>query len=131
MTTPAPSLADFERRLGVSLEGPEAERAQAALEDATTLVLAEVSPAVAARWSADGLPGPVRIVALKAARREFDNPEGYRSEGLGEHSAEVETATGVYLTEAERATVARAAYGRTGGFVGTVRTPSAYERPYR
>lgn len=66
------------------------------------------------------------MVTLKAARREYENPQGLRQENLGEHGFAVDTATGAYLTDGERTAVRRAATGRTGGFVGTVRTPSAY-----
>lgn len=121
-------LAMFERRLGFdegSLDGPDKARAEDALADATTVVLAEVAEKVATRWRTN-LPEVVRLVILKAARREFENPEGYRSQGLGEFSASVDTASGVYLTAHEEAVVRRAASGRREGFTGSVRTPSAF-----
>jgi hypothetical protein len=133
-TLPVP-LAHLERRLGVdegALEGPDKARAEDALEDATALALAEVSAATADRWKAD-LPAVVRTVLLKAARREYENPQGYRSENLGEFGGTVDV-VGVYLTAPEKEQIRRAGRrsGRTGGFVGTIRTPSAYaEEPGR
>ncbi len=63
----------------------------------------------------------VRLVVLKAARREFDNPRGISQESLGEHSVTLGTASGVYLTRMEIQAVRRAVTGRRGGFVGTLR----------
>lgn len=42
-----------------------------------------------------------------------------------EHSVGLTDTSGVYLTAREVAQIHRAATGRTGGFVGSVRTPSA------
>jgi hypothetical protein len=117
----------LEARLGLpdQLAGEDMIRAMAALDDATTLVLAEVSTAKAALWAADA-PKVVALIVLKAARREFDNPRGMDQESLGEHTVNLTDTSGVYLTGREVAQIRRAATGRTGGFVGTVRTPSAY-----
>ncbi|GED09169.1 hypothetical protein [Cellulosimicrobium cellulans] len=121
-----PALSALCRRLGVeTLDGVDASRAESALDDATTLALAEVRPATAARWIEDA-PHVVTTVILKAARREYENPQGYRSENLGEYGATVDVASGVYLTAAEVALVRRAESGHRGPVVGTVRTPSAY-----
>lgn len=124
-----PALSALERRLGLdegTLDGPDRARAEDALSDALALVLAEVSERTGARWLADA-PGVVTVVILKAARREFENPQGFRAENLGEYGFQVDTASGVYLTGAEVEQIQRAASGRSsGGFVGTTRTPSAY-----
>jgi len=117
-------------RLGVTtqyVDDIDKARAEAALADATTLVLAEVTPAIAERWTANA-PRAIELVILTAARRGYENPRGIYQETLGEHTVGLTEATGVYLTVLELAQVRRAAYGRDGGFVGTVRTPSAYER---
>lgn len=122
-----PALSELETRLGLAvgeLIGPEKTRAENALEDATALALAEVSPTTSSRWTLDA-PAVVRVVVLKAARREFENPEGLRQENLGERGFMVDVASGVYLTAQEIGQLIRAA-GRSGGFVGTIRTPSAY-----
>lgn len=125
MTLPPP-LEALEVRIGLdpgALVGAEVERASAALADASAVALAE-APTKAVAWTASGAPPVVVTVVLKAARREFENPQGLRSENLGEHGFSVDTATGVYLTATERALVRRAA--RTRLRVLTVRTPSAY-----
>ena len=123
-----PPLAALESRLGLpvgSLQDEEKKRAEDALDDAATLVLAEVSERIAEKWEADA-PKVVALVALKAARREFENPRGVNQETLGEHTVGLSESSGVYLTAREVAQVRRAASGRSGGFVGSVRTPSAY-----
>ncbi|MFJ4168751.1 hypothetical protein ACIPY3_04505 [Paenarthrobacter sp. NPDC089714] len=123
-----PPVSALETRLGLtpgSLLDEDRSRAEAALEDATVLVEAEVPTSLAAAWEEDA-PAVVRLVVLKAARREFENPRGLENESLGEHSAGFSETSGVYLTSREIAQVRRAATGRSGGFVGSVRTPSAY-----
>lgn len=123
-----PPLSELERRLGMeagTLEGADKGRAESTLEDATAMALAEVPPAVAKRWMENGAPTAVVVVILKAARREFENPQGLYQETVGEHSMGVTTATGLYLTAEEKSQLAKAASGKAG-FTGTVRTPSAY-----
>jgi len=127
LTLPPP-LAALETRLGLpegSLEDEDRDRAEAAIEDATVLALAEVSPTLAERWQA-AAPPVVRLVILKAARREYENPQGLTQETLGEHMVGNSQTSGVYLTASEVGQLRRAATGRTGGFVGTIRTPSAF-----
>lgn len=126
---PFPALSALEARLGLdagSLEGPDKARADAALEDATALVLAEVSATKATAWETT-CPKVVALVILKAARREYENPQGVVQEAIGEFSTTVSVSSGVYLTPVEASLIRRAATGRRTGFVGTVRTPSAYE----
>ncbi|WNN93964.1 head-to-tail adaptor [Arthrobacter phage Nitro] len=126
-----PPVSSLERRLGLpegALEGEDLARAQEALEDAATLALAEVPTAKATAWATDA-PKVVALVVLKAARREFENPRGMESESLGEHTVGLTDTSGVYLTAREISQIKRAATGRSGGFVGTVRTPSAYFDP--
>ncbi|WGH21081.1 head-to-tail adaptor [Arthrobacter phage Cassia] len=125
-----PPVSSLERRLGLtegSLDGEDLARAQEALDDAATLALAEVSATTATLWATDA-PKVVALVVLKAARREFENPRGMESESLGEHTVGLTDTSGVYLTAREIAQIRRAATGRPAGFVGTVRTPTAYEK---
>lgn len=128
MTNPLPpAVSELETRLGLpigSLDEVDDARASDALEDATTLAFAE-APWKAAAWTADA-PGVVRLVVLKAARREFENPRGLSTEALGEHAVGMTDTSGVYLTAREIAQIRRAATGQRKGMVGTVRTPSAY-----
>lgn len=128
-----PPVSSLEARLGLpagTLTGEDLVRAEAALDDAATLALAEVSEKKAAVWIEDA-PKVVLLVVLKAARREFENPRGLENESLGEHTVGLTDTSGVYLTGREIAQIRRAAIGRSGGFVGTVRTPSAYYDPPR
>ena len=123
-----PTVAALERRLGLfedTLTAEDLARAEEALGDATALVLAEVPTAKAAEWAVDA-PTVVVLVTLKAARREFENPQGLSSESVGDHAIGLSESSGVYLTRREIAQVRRAATGRPGGFVGTVRTASPY-----
>lgn len=123
-----PPLSALETRLGLpegELVDEDRKRAEAALDDATTLALAEVSPARAERWT-ENAPSVVRLVILKAARREYENPQGLTQETLGEHMIGNSQTSGVYLTGAEVAQLRRAATGRVGGFVGTVRIGTAF-----
>lgn len=128
MTLLPPPVAALETRLGIpsgALLGEDLARATAALDDAATLALAEVSTAVGDPWRT-AAPAVVTLVVLKAARREFENPRGMNQESLGEHAVGLTDTSGVYLTRREISHILRAATGRTGGFVGSVRTPSAY-----
>jgi hypothetical protein len=129
MTSPLPPLvSSLESRLGLpagALQDEDLARATAALEDAATLALAEVSETLGEAWKL-AAPAVVSLVVLKAARREYENPRGMNQEALGEHSVGLTDTSGVYLTAREVAQVRRAANGRTGGFIGSVRTPSAY-----
>lgn len=123
-----PPVADLEVRLGLpagTLADEDLARAEAALEDASALALAEAPATVASAW-ANAAPAVVALVVLKAARREFDNPRGLASESVADHSVGIAETSGVYLTGREVAQVRRAARGRSGGFVGSVRTPTAY-----
>jgi hypothetical protein len=128
MSALPPPLAALESRLGVpsgTLLVEDQARATAALEDATTLALAEVSTSLGETWTTSA-PAVVVLVVLKAARREYENPRGMNLETLGEHSVGLTDLSGVYLTAREIAQVRRAASGRSGGYVGSPRTPSAY-----
>jgi hypothetical protein len=123
-----PPLVELESRLGLAegtLEAEDRTRAERALQDATTLALAEVTSTRATAWRVNA-PAVVELVVLKAARREYENPQGFATESLGDHSVGISETSGVYLTGRELAQIRRAASGRSGGFVGTIRTPSAY-----
>lgn len=129
-----PSTSLLEARLGLpagELVGVDRTRADAALFDATANALSEVPATIATTWRASA-PDVVLTVVLKAARREYENPQGFTSEGvLGGFSASVETTSGAELTASEKATIAKAvqaalpALSRFSG-TGSVRTPSAY-----
>ena len=138
MTTPL-VVSLLEVRLGLpvgSLTGPDKARAEAALADATANALHEVPKNLAIAWATTtAAPAEVITVILKAARREYENPQGFTQEGvLGGYTASVSNASGAELTEAEKVTVREAANATlpaenrwTG--TGSIRTPSAFERP--
>ncbi|WP_067201078.1 hypothetical protein [Microbacterium sp. XT11] len=127
-----PTVDELARRIGLDridlTEEGVPERLADALEDATTLALAEVSPKLAERWRVNA-PDVVRLVILTAARRGFENPRGIQQETYGEHTVGLTDTSGVFLTAREAAQIARAVSGRAGGYVGSIRTPSAYGNP--
>lgn len=129
-TTLPPVVGELERRLGLTegtLEDADKARAEDALDDATELALAEVNRSKAALWR-EVCPKVVRLVILKAARREVENPMGLTQESVLDHSATIAESSGVFFTGRELALIRREATGRSGSFVGSVRTPSAYHR---
>jgi hypothetical protein len=124
-----PNVEALCARLGLepsALSDVDRARAEAAIEDATSLVLAEAPAPVAAKWEESGAPRVVVTVILKAARREFENPRQLNQEQLGEHMVGISATSGVYLTDREVAQIKRAAAGGGSTFVGCVRTPIAY-----
>jgi len=133
MSTPLPpAVSALEVRLGLpegTLADEDLARAESALDDAATLILAEVSAATATTWAADA-PKVAVLVALKAARREFENPRGINQETQGDHTVGLSESSGVYLTGREIAQIRRAATGRSGGFVGSISTPTPYTLPF-
>lgn len=128
MTALPPPVAHLEARLGLAvgtLDGEDLARAEAALDDAAVLAIAEAGIVAGERWIVDA-PKVVSLVILKAARREYENPRGVNQETQGDHSIGLSETSGVYLTPREVAQLRRAAFGGTGRFVGSIRTPSAY-----
>lgn len=129
MTALPPPVSALVRRLGLApgtLTDTDLARAEEALADAAALALAEIPALTAARWATDA-PAAVVAIVCKAARREFDNPEGVTQESLGGRMVGLSNVSGAYLTARELATIRRAARRHRGGpFVGTLRTPSAY-----
>lgn len=123
-----PALATVEMlngRLSEPAEGDDdLSRAQAALEDASTLIRSET----ATTWVTDGaldddVPDVVVMVTLAVARRAYLNPDGIRQETLADHSVTYGGTGAVYLTGAERALV-RKAVGLGGiGTISTTRGP--------
>lgn len=119
-----PALAeidDLEARLGRSLTGDETGRAQAALADASALARAEGRQDWYTAEAGLTAPDAVVTVVLSAARRAFENPQGYSSETVGPFTVRRDSeALGVYLTEAEKAIVRR--YRATSPGLWTQRT---------
>lgn len=136
-----PSLAPvsaLEVRLGVaegSLSGADLARAEAALEDVSSLVRGEAGKLwVDTLGALEGVPDVVTTVTIQAALRAYRNPDGLSNESIGgvySYGYGQDAQNGVYLTDAEIRAVKAAARGTaTGGGVYTVATPSAYgDRP--
>lgn len=97
------SLTDLQVRLGRTLEGSEADRAQAALDDASTLVREESGQSWVDASNNVTAPAVLVRIVLQAAKREVTNPEGFVSETTGPFSATRDRdKIGAYLTEEER-----------------------------
>lgn len=102
------------RRPGGVLEG-DRPRAQAALDDASTLIRTEVgkdwvNETDPTKLAAD-VPAIFLTVACHAAKRAIDNPEGVQSEALaqGYSASYANSSSDVYLTKAETAKVRKGA----------------------
>jgi hypothetical protein len=137
-----PSLADLEElsaRLGLTLESGSADalRAQAALDDASALIRAEAGAGFT-DWdivpdSGDSGPNPIpdiiTAIALAAAYRAYQNPQGATSAQVGDVSVSYGGTAGggsVYLTRDERNAIRRAA-GRSS--TGSLALTSDYLLP--
>lgn len=125
------SVTDLERRIGAPVD--DETQAQAFLDDASGLIRLEVDPVtwVDDEGSLEAVPAVVVTVCCKAARRAMEDREGVmqRSETLGSYTnAEMfhgTHATDVYLTQAERRLVRRAA-GRSA--IGSVLVSNQEDR---
>jgi hypothetical protein len=115
------SIEDLEARLQGGLAESDQARAQAVLEDASTLVRRVAgSTWVEDEALVDDVPDVVIVVTLAVAKRAFLNPDGIRQESLGTHSVTYEGANGVFLTDDERDAI-QAAVGAKPG-LWTLRT---------
>lgn len=115
------TLADLEKRYG-----PVADptMAQAALDDASTLVRAEAG----VDWAGVGEvpPDAVVVVVLAAAARGLRNPDGVEVEGVGQYNVRYGAGLGgVWLTRNERRTVRRAVSGTSG--LGSIELESPWQ----
>lgn len=109
MTLPSIAEVDaLEARLGRSLSGADQARAEANLVDVSALArsVAEQS------WpdAPTGVPGDVVAVVLAAARRVFENPDGFIYQTMGPMAASRSAAmvTGNVFTAAEMTTLKKA-----------------------
>lgn len=126
-TLPAFALiGDLAARITGGIDDSDLERAQAALDDASTLIRSEAGrtwtttndddeivldlPTGDDAWKADIL----LRVCCSAARRSLENPDGVSQESLGAYSVSVANASSdVYLTSGELRDIRRAA-GKSG-----------------
>lgn len=108
-------IADVEAlqaRLGRSLSGADLARAEALLSDVSALARGVAGQ----EWpdAPTGVPADVIAVVLAAARRSFDNPEGWIVQTMGPLSAtRASSMVGDVFTKAEMA-ILRKARPRTG-----------------
>lgn len=118
-------------RLPEGIPAGDEPRAQAALDDVSTLIrsIAGVdwvdtdNPAELA----DDLPDIIVTVTLSAARRVLDNPDGIQQESIDNYSRTLVNPSGdVYLTANEKRLVRKAA-GRSE--IGSVELESPYQPP--
>ncbi|ABS03204.1 hypothetical protein [Kineococcus radiotolerans] len=125
MAYPLVLLEELKTRLGLE-EFPsptEAERAQAALDDAIGLVLDETKRTFRDAQGKPDVPSTVSTVIFASAKRSYQNPTGITSETVGPFAYRY-GATGAFLTEDEKKALSR--YGPTrsaGGLwsLGTTR----------
>lgn len=113
------TLTDLEVRLGRTLSGADADRAQAALVDAAAAVFACV------RRVPDPAPAVVTSVALAVALRRFHNPVGLVSETVGSYSYRAADDVGALLTKTECALLRRACRVSDSG-IGSMQMVSPY-----
>lgn len=127
-----PAFVDVETlaaRIPGGIDVDDEARAQAALDDASTLVRA----AAGIDWVDEhgqlvaDVPDVVATVTAAAARRAFVNPEGLAQETVAGYGASYSSASGdVYLTKTERKLIRRAAGIASSG---SITLASPYEMP--
>lgn len=125
------TLAELEARLGRTFDEGSIERARAEadLDDMSVFAL---SMAGDPDWTIDGandtcqVPEDVRRIVLAAAKRKFQNPEGFRRKSAGAFEVEVDEGfTTNYFTEFE-ADLLRS-YSPGGG-LGVIETTRGYRQ---
>jgi hypothetical protein len=98
------TVAELSKRLvqPPAEDTPDYDRAEAALEDASALVLSETGQS----WD-DEHPAPVvvRTIVIRAAIRAYLNPTGASSRSMGPFSEQIPD--GVYLTDDEKRILSR------------------------
>ena len=116
MWPPLASVLDFAARTPGGVAVSDEERVEALLLDASSLARVEAGKTwVNDEGQLEDVPDVVAVVVIAAARRAFANPDGKKSETVEDYTyvREAGAGGGVYLTEAEKALVRRAA-GRSG-----------------
>lgn len=95
--------AELGVRLGRTLTGADETRAQAVLDDVSSV--ARKLSGDSDRWTTEDAPADVLATVLAAARRLFLNPDGYASEQDGDYSYRIDSdslpVAGGMFTEAE------------------------------
>jgi hypothetical protein len=110
------SVLDVEIRLGRELQGAEAARVAALLDDASALVRDTAGRTWVDAETGAPLPVPasIRYVVLRMLDRAVRNPNAFSAEAAGDYSYQrTDVQPGVYLTEDERQII-RKAIGKSG-----------------
>jgi hypothetical protein len=130
MTQPALATVEaLQERLGRTLDGVNATRAQAALDDASALVRSAANKTWVTDEALDAdIPDVVVAITLTAARRAFENPNGLASQNIGSYAYTRESAgtPGLFLTADEVAALQLAAGDNGLGSVPAVTPWSLY-----
>jgi Gp19/Gp15/Gp42-like protein len=113
---PLADVSALEVRLGRTLEGAEASRAVALLDDASALV----RDVAGKDWIDPDtgvllpVPGTVRATVLRMVDRAVRNPDGFSAESAGDYSYQrTGVQPGIYLTDPEEKAIRRA-LGKSG-----------------
>ena len=102
------TFVQMDARVDGGIDVGDQIRAEAALDDASALVLDLVDDATQTAWTSS-TPDTIVAVVCRVAVRGFLNPYGVKSERQGDYQYELESATGIYLTDAEVRTVRKSA----------------------
>ena len=102
------TFVQMDARVDGGIDSGDQIRAEAALDDASALVLDLVDDATQTAWTSS-TPASIVAVVCRAALRGFLNPYGVKSERQGDYQYELESAPGIYLTGAEVRAVRKSA----------------------
>lgn len=97
MPDPLITVADLETRLGRTLEGAEADQADAFIDDASAIVRSIVGD----DDKLDPTPDAVVPVVVGMVRRALENPHGHESERVGNYQYSGAKTEGIFATKAE------------------------------
>lgn len=111
------SLEEFEKRIYGGISSGDEERAQAALDDASALILAEGNALWIGEDESPGddavpVPAAVAAICIAVAKRAFLNPEGVSSESIDGYRASFQAGE-VSLTKEEKRII-RKGSGKSG-----------------
>lgn len=103
---PFTAVSDLAAWVGQEIPADD-PRALALLTAASHLAIAEIGAAITDEWSE--VPGSVQSVIVQAAARVWFNPQGLIADAIDDYSRRWESPgeSGIYFTDAERATLLR------------------------
>lgn len=124
MTLPSfATIDDLAARIPAGIAGGDDARAQAALDDVSSLIRAHAGKTWVTEDAIDAdVPDIVTTVCLRAAQRAFTNPSGVTSESAGPFSTSyANSSSDVYLTAQEKTLVRQAAGKSSVSVIQTTR----------